>query len=477
MGREISGGQFQQADFDRFAQRLQEETETLRGVFERGELSRRHGVGGYELEAWLVDGGNLPAPVNEAFMARMPAGTVTPELARFNFELNAAPVPVTGDALRRMLDELTANWDRCRQAATEVDAAPVMVGILPTVTDAMLGVDNMSAMARYRALNDQLLRLRRGRPIVLDIQGAEFLHTEHRDVMLEAATTSFQIHLQVSAERAVRYYNAGIVLSGPMVGVSANSPFLFGKRLWRETRVPLFEQSVAAGGFGGAAFGPVKRATFGSGYARRSLMEVFEENLEHYPVLLPVELDDDPATLPHLRLHNGTLWRWNRPLLGLDEDGTPHLRLEHRVVPAGPSVVDTLANAALFFGLVHVLGEQTRAPEAGLEFATARENFYNAAKHGLEARVTWLDGRNWPLSALFREQLLPAAREGLQEQGCAGGDIDRFLDIVAERVRTRRTGAAWQIAYADAHGRDLAGLVAAYRERQDSGAPVHEWPL
>ncbi|HKJ70320.1 MAG TPA: glutamate--cysteine ligase [Gammaproteobacteria bacterium] len=480
MGREISGGGFSQADFERFGERLRSETETLRGHFQAGALSSRHGVGGFELEAWLVGRDNCPATVNEAFMARMPAGTVTPELARFNFELNATPMAVTGGALGHMFEELAANWQRCREAAAEVAAAPVMVGILPTVTDAMLGVANMSGMARYRALNDQVLRLREGRPIVLDIQGAEFLHTEHRDVMLEAATTSFQVHLQVAASRAVRYYNAGIVLSGPMVGVSANSPFLFGKRLWRETRVPLFEQSVAAGGIGGAAFGPVKRATFGSGYARASLMEVFEENLEHYPALLPVALDDDPASLPHLRLHNGTLWRWNRPLVDFDDDGTPHLRLEHRVVPAGPSVADSLANAALFFGLAQALAEDPEPPEAALEFATARENFYNAAKHGLEARVTWLDGRHWPLAALLRERLLPAAREGLTELGCDAGDRDRFLGIIEQRVRTGRTGrtgAAWQIAYADAHGRDLPALVGAYRRNQDSGAPVHEWPV
>ncbi|MEF8792399.1 hypothetical protein [Thiohalorhabdus sp.] len=477
MGREITGGEFQQADFDRFAERLRAETETLREHFQKDRFSPRHGVGGYELEAWLVDGANQPAPVNEAFMARMPAETVTPELARFNFELNSTPLPVTGDALRRMHDELAANWRRCREAASELGADPVMVGILPTVTDAMLGVANMSPRTRFKALNEQVLQARGDRPIPLDIQGAEFLHTEHHDVMLEAATTSFQVHLQVAPERAVRYYNAATVLSGAMVGVSANSPFLFGKRLWRETRVPLFEQAVAAGGFGDAAFGPVKRVTFGHGYVRRSLLEVFEDNLAHYPVLLPVELEHERDSLPHLRLHNGTLWRWNRPLLGFDDDGTPHLRVEHRVISAGPSVIDTMANAAFFYGLIHALAEQEEAPEADLEFATARDNFYRAAKHGLEARLVWMDGRNWPLRDLMRERLLPAAREGLADQGCAAADVEGFIGILEERVRTAQTGAAWQIAYANTHGRDMAGLVGAYRQRQDSGAPVHEWSV
>jgi hypothetical protein len=477
MGREISGGHFRQRDFARFQRRLEEETEQLAAVFEGRGLSARHGCGGYELEAWLVDATEQPAPVNEAFLERMPAEVASPELSRFNFELGAPPRLVTGDYFTAMGTELAGNWQRCREVAAGLGAAPVMIGILPTVSDAMLGMANMSRMARYRALNEQVMRQRRGRALPLDIQGHEFLHTEHRDVMLEAATTSFQLHLQVTADQAARYYNAAVALSGPMVGASANSPFLFGKRLWRETRIPLFEQAVAVGGFGGAAFGPVKRVTFGSGYVRHSLLELFLENRDHFPVLLPVALDDPPDTLPHLRLHNGTIWRWNRPLMGFDDDGTPHLRIEHRVVPAGPTVADTVANAALFFGLVRALAEQEPAPEALLEFPTARENFYSAAKHGLGATQTWLDGRHWPLASLLRERLLPAAREGLEAAGCAGADIDHYLGIIGERVRTRRTGAAWQIAHAEAHGRDFAALVRAYRGYQDGGAPVHTWPV
>ena len=477
MGREITGSRFRKADFERFGKKLREETDRLRDWLKAGRVSRRHGIGGYELEAWLVDSRQEPAPVNEELMARMPAGVVTPELARFNFELGAPPREVGRDFLSGMHGEMAANWRQSRLVAADLGAAPVMIGILPTLTDAMLGVGNMSRMERYKALNEQILRQRRGRPLPLDIQGHEYLHTEHQDVMLEAATTSFQLHLQVAVEKASRFFNAAMAVSGPMVGATANSPFLFGKRLWRETRIPLFEQSVAAGGFGDAAFGPVRRATFGSGYVQRSLMEVFQENLEHFPVLLPVELDDPPETLPHLRLHNGTIWRWNRPLVGFDDDGTPHLRVEHRVVPAGPTPVDSVANAALFFGLVRVLAEQPQPPEEDLEYATARENFYRAAKHGLEAVLAWVDGRHWRLEELLRRRLLPMAREGLQEWGCNAGDTDRFLEVIAERVRTRQTGAAWQIAYAREHGRDFAALVAAYRTHQDEDRPVHEWPV
>jgi hypothetical protein len=266
------------------------------------------------------------------------------------------------------------------------------------------------------------------------------------------------------------------ILSAPMVAVSANSPLLFGKRLWQETRIPLFEQAVAIGGIAGGAFGPLKRVSFGSGYARQSIMEVFVENAEHFPLLLPVDLGDELSRFSHLRLHNGTIWRWNRPLVGFDEDGTPHLRIEHRVIPAGPTVIDTLANTAFFYGLVHSLAEQESVPEHLLEFTRARDNFYAAARYGLNAQVTWLDGRRGRIGELL-QQLIRYAREGLEQLGCEQRLNDYYLSIIEQRLLTGQTGAAWQLRYLDKHGDDLQSLVAAYREHQDSGKPVHEWTL
>jgi len=477
MGQEITERHFRREDFNRFGRRLREETELLAEWLEEGRFSRDHGVGGFELEAWLVDEENRPAPINEQFLERVDNPLVSPELSRFNIELNSTPRPLAGDSLERMEAELAANWADCRRVAAELGADLVMIGTLPTVTDEMLTLENMSAMARYRALNEQVLRLRQGRPIRLDIQGWEHLHAEHHDVMLEAATTSFQIHLQVSQERAARYYNALQVIAAPMVAASGNAPFLFGRRLWRETRIPLFEQAVAVGGVAGAAFGPLKRVTFGSGYVRHSLLELFQENEAHYPVLLPVALEAPPERLPHLRLHNGTIWRWNRPLVDFDRDGTPHLRIEHRVVPAGPSVVDTIANAALFFGLASDLAERPEPVEQRLPFATARENLYSAAKHGLQANITWLDGAHGPVRELLQEELLPAARRGLAGLEVEGRVADHYLKIIEGRVASGRTGAEWQIACRERRGVDFAGLVAAYRACQESGLPVHRWPL
>jgi hypothetical protein len=477
MGQEIHASHFHKEDFKRFSRRLNEESALLQRLFDEGGLSSKHGSGGFELEAWLVDGAGDPAPINEPFLKMLgDEALYSPELSKFNIELNSTPLQVGGDALSRMQRELQGNWDYCRRVAQQLDADLVMIGILPTVRDEMLTPRYMSDMVRYRALNEQVLRLRQGKPLHLNIHGIQHLRSEHKDVMLEAATTSFQIHLQVEPSRALRYYNAMQILSAPMVALSGNSPLLFGKRLWQETRIPLFEQAVAVGGIAGADFGPMKRVSFGTGYARHSLMEVFAENRDHFPLLLPVDLGEETARLNHLRLHNGTIWRWNRPLIGFDEDGTPHLRIEHRVLPSGPTVLDSIANSAFFFGLVHSLAEQDEAPEQQLNFAAARDNFYQAARLGLAAPVDWIDGRHGRMRDLL-QTLLPRARDGLQRQGCNEADIALYLGVIEARLQNGQTGSAWQLGWLDRHGEDLGALVAAYREHQDSGEPVHCWDI
>lgn len=477
MGQEIAHSQFSQQDFDRFDEALQRETARLADWFRSGRLSERQGVAGFELEAWLIDGRGDPAPINEQYLQLLDdGGLYSPELSRFNIELNSTPRQLQGAMFGAMHDELRENWRHCRSVAQRLDADLLMIGILPTVTDEMLTLKHMSAMQRYRALNEQVLVLRQGKPLQLDIQGEDHLLSEHADLMLEAATTSFQIHLQVAPHHAVAYYNAMQILSAPMVAITANSPMLFGKRLWQETRIPLFEQAVAVGGFDGAAFGPVKRVSFGSGYARDSLMEVFEENRDHFPLLLPVHLGEEPDELAHLRLHNGTIWRWNRPLVGHDEDGRPHLRIEHRVIPAGPTVIDTIANLAFFLGLVHALVAEEPNLEQRLAFAAARDNFYKAARYGLNATVDWLDGGHGRMQDLL-EGLLPLSRRGLLQMGCDSEDFEPYLQIIAERLLNRQHGAHWQLAYMDQHQQDLYALVQRYHQLQESGLPVHRWPL
>jgi len=470
MGQEITHIHFPPEAWGAFATRLAQETDLLRQAFAAGHFASDAYVGGFELEAWLVDRNYFPAPDNEAYLAHLNHPLVVPELSKFNVELNGTPQALQGDALSRMEQELTQTWRHCLVKAHDLGNSLIMVGILPTVREADLCLANISPLNRYYALNAEVLKRRGGAPIRVSIEGADRLQLTHADVMLEAATTSFQVHLQVPLEEAVRYYNSSLIVSAPMVAASANSPYLFDHALWEETRIPLFEQAVDMG------TGPA-RVTFGTGYLQHSIAECFEENLAAYDVLLPVQFDEAPARFNHLRLHNGTIWRWNRPLIGFDEAGKPHVRIEHRVMPAGPSILDQIANAAFYFGLARFLAELGQAPEADLTFATARDNFYQAARLGLDAEITWLDGQRVKLHALILDELLPMARQGLRWLGIDEAESARYLDVIQARVKGRQTGAAWQRAYIERHGRDFFRLTAAYLENQRSGAPVHEWDV
>jgi gamma-glutamyl:cysteine ligase YbdK (ATP-grasp superfamily) len=474
MGQEIDRSHFRKRDFDQFQDRLRQETALLKTWFLEGAFDTDRLVAGCELEAWLVDASGYAAPVNERFLALMNSPMVVSELAQFNVELNTMARLLRGSALSQMQGELTALWDQCNQTAQGLDAELLMIGILPTVRERELTVANMSSMTRYQALNQQILRLRKGKPLKLDIKGRDHLKTSHRDILLEAAATSFQVHLQIPGARAHRYYNAAIALSAPMVAVSANSPYFCGLDLWDETRIPLFEQAVQVTLSRAAK---TNRVGFGTGYVKSSLFECFEENLERFVPLLPTTMSEPPEKLAHLRLHNGTIWRWNRPLIGLGENQRPHLRLEHRVIPAGPSIIDTIANAALFYGLVTSLATQERAPETQFPFSQARDNFYAAAKDGLNAQVTWLGEKRGAMCDLLRQRLLPMARRGLQRLDLNAANIDRYLGVIEERVRRKQTGACWQRAYVAKHGKDMQALVNAYRTHLRSGAPVHEWSL
>ncbi len=476
MGQEISYSQFTHRDFDRFGERLRRETAILHDWFRERRFTPASGVAGFEVEAWLVDRAGQPAPLNQAFLERMADPLVVPELSVFNIELNTPPLALHGGALRRMHGNLENLWQRCQRVAADLDVAVALIGILPTLRDTDLTVEHMSDQERYRAINDQILRRRHGRPMQLAIHGAETLRLSHPDVMLEAATTSFQAHLQVAPDQAAAFFNAALALSAPLVAATANSPLLFGKALWEETRIPLFEQGVDLAGGASADNPAYRRVTFGNDYIRASLLELFAENLTHYPPLLPVDLGAEPADrLPHLRLHNGTIWRWNRPLLGFEADGTPHLRIEHRVMPAGPSIPDLIANAALYYGLVHALTRAATPVTAALPFALSRANFYAAARDGLRAEIVWLNGRRAPLRQLLLEELLPLARRGLRELEIDAADAEDYLGIIAARVDSGRTGSNWQRCFLARHGPDLATLTLAYLEQQRSGKPVHEW--
>jgi len=477
MGQEINRTRFSEADHEQFSARLAEETAALRSFAKGGGFKDARYVAGFELEAWLLDHAGWPSPVNARFLRALNDPLVVPELSRFNVELNAPPVEMGAGVLAAMEESLLTTWDSCQRVAHDMDTVLAMIGILPTIRDEDLCLANMSAMNRFDVLNAQVLQQRDGAPIRIDIEGVDQLHLIRPDVMLEAATTSFQLHLQVPFEPAGRYYNASLVSCAPLLAAAVNSPLLFGQRLWQETRVPLFEQSVELGGYNGLAEPTVRRVTFGRDYVAHSPLELFEENLEHYPVLLPVPQADPPSRFPHLRLHNGAIWRWVRPLIGFDTSGQGHVRLEQRVLPSGPTVLDMVANAALYFGLVHVLARQPQAVESELPFSAARDNFYAAARHGLQAELTWLDGRRYAARDLLLDAVLPMARQGLRDFGLPDAEIEHYLGVVEARVRSGQTGSAWQLQRLARVGGDVHRMMDDYLDNQRSGAPVHEWNL
>ena len=470
MGQEITSSHFAPRDFEMFAERLLHETNQLANWIEEGRFAPSHHVGGFELEAWLLNENAKPAPINQSILEQLNHSLVVSELAKFNLELNGNPQPLTGTAFSDLADELKQTCTLCDQTAAGERARLAMIGILPTLSQKHLTPENMSPLKRYQALDQQLYLQRKGSPVHLNIKGREHLQIEHSNVMLESATTSFQIHLKVNIDQGSRFYNASKILSAPMVALSANSPYLFGTDLWDETRIPLFEQSVWAkeNEFS-------KRVSFGIRYAR-TILECFVANLYRYSILLPRIIDQPEAPLPHLRLHNGTIWRWNRPLIGFNRQGKPHLRIEHRVVPSGPTVADSIATAAFYYGAVYMLANQPEPPERHIPFQQARENFYNAAKTSLDTQVQWLDGKRVPMLELCRE-LLSIARRGLEELEVEQHEIDHWLGIIKGRLQTKRNGAIWQRAWTAKHGRNMQGLTEAYLKRQQADRPIYEWDI
>ncbi len=473
MGQEIGSDTFTEDDFARFGQRLELETQHAHEAFTHGRFSNKGWVAGFELEAWLVDEHFFPVPRNVAFLEQMGNPLVVEELSRFNVEINGTAQHLSGTALSQLENELVSTWRQCLEVARDQGTILVAIGTLPTVRERDLSLASMSPRKRYAALNRQILKLRCGRPVTLEISGIDKLSLTHDDIMLEAATTSFQVHLQIPAGEAARAYNASQVLAGPLVAMAANSPFLFEHALWHETRIPLFEQAVDSCD---PARPERRRVTFGADYLGADPMGYFAENVSLYPVLLPFDECEPVNRYAHLRMHNGTIWRWNRMLIGFDENSEPHLRVEQRALPAGPSIIDMVANAAFYYGLMRVFARQAVAPESQLAFAGARENLYQCARYGLDAQVVWLDGSRRPVADLLLEELLPLAGEGLTELGLDVADVKRYLAVVEGRLRSGQNGAVWQLAH-HAKYRDFQRLTADYLEHQRKLTPVHEWPI
>ena len=478
------------ATYQGFMKSLLAEVHALETMLDRGLIESGVRRIGAEQEMFLIDRAHKPATKALEILENINDDRFTHELGLFNLEANLSPQNLSGNCLRLMENELQDVYKRAREAAEQADCDIALIGILPTLTMKNLGLDSMVPTSRYYALNDAIRALR-GDDFHFTINGIDQLSVKHDNVMLEACNTSFQVHFQVSPENFARQYNIAQAVTGPLLAAAVNSPILLGKRLWHETRIAVFEYSIDTRSEAHQERGLRPRVHFGDRWLDGSVTEIFKEDIARFRIVLTTETEDDPLamieqgimpSLNALRLHNGTVYRWNRPCYGV-HNNVPHLRIENRVIPSGPTIVDEMANAAFFYGMMAGMSAQVEDIRDHLTFADVKANFLGAARDGIRAQMNWFDDTHLPAKQLVLEQLLPLAREGLQEAGIDQDDIDRYLGVLHDRVSMRRTGSRWALESLEKMGDNgtqdqrMRCLVNSMVEQQTTGRPICEWIL
>ncbi|WP_030263883.1 glutamate-cysteine ligase family protein [Streptomyces violens] len=496
MGEKVTAGGIEHDDRQRYRRRLGECLEGLTRLLDEKRFDRPKNLMGIEIELNLASADGMPRMMNSEVLERIASRDFQTELAQFNLEVNILPHRLSGRVLDQLAEELRTGLAYADRKAREVAARIVMIGILPTLTAEDLVSSNLSEADRYTLLNNEM-RAARGEDFEIDIEGVERLTATSPSIAPEAACTSVQLHLQVTPNRFAAVWNAAQALTAVQVAIGANSPFLFGRELWRESRPPVFQQSTDTRPPELQTQGVRPRTWFGERWIE-SAHDLFEENVRYFPPLLPMCGEEDPLAvlekggvpeLSELVLHNGTVYRWNRPVYAVAE-GVPHLRVENRVLPAGPTVTDVIANTAFYYGLVRALADEPRPIWTRLPFAAAAENFDTACRYGIDAALQWpRPGRSGgiaqiPAVRLVLQELLPMAAAGLDGWGVAPADRDHYLGVIEARCRRRVNGASWQAAafHRALQGglereEALAAMTRRYSELMHEGRPVHEWPL
>ncbi len=474
-----------------FTRQLLQDVRAVEHMLERGMFDSGQRRIGAEQEIFLVDRKWQPAPIAEEVLSKSKDSRVVNELTRFNLELNLDPYVFEGDCLSRMEGQITELLEYTRGIAAELNAEIVLTGILPTIHLSDLGLDNMAPKPRYFALNDAIMSLRGG-PAQFQIRGVDELFFKHDTILVEGCNTSFQTHFQVAPEEFAHFYNIAQLVAGPCLALAANSPVLFGKRLWRETRIALFQQAVDTRSTNLYLREMSPRVHFGTEWVQSSVTEIYKEDIARFRVIMTAEHEDafevlgsgGVPKLKALQLHNSTVYRWNRACYGIT-DGRPHLRIENRILPSGPTVVDEVANAAFWFGLVGGLANKIEDVAKLVDFDDAKSNFVAAARQGLGSQLTWLDGKRSPADDLILNELLPIAHEGLKSSDILDADVDKYLGIIERRVSSGQTGSQWTLDSlarmrkegGSSRSDRLNAVVAAMVSRQKTEAPVHEWAV
>ena len=479
-----------EATHQAFMKSLITEVHALEKMLDNGLIETGVRRIGAEQEMFLIDKAHKPALKAMEILDVIDDERFTHELGLFNLEANLAPHRLGSDCLSLMEAEAQEIYKKARATAARFDCDIALVGILPTLTRENLGLDSMVPTPRYFALNDAIKALR-GDEFDFTINGIDQLAVKHDNVMLEACNTSFQVHFQVSPENFAKNYNIAQVVTAPLLAASVNSPILLGKRLWHETRIAVFEYSIDTRSKIQQERGLKPRVHFGDRWLEESVTEIFKEDIARFRIVLTTETEEDPMgmieqgimpSLNALRLHNGTVYRWNRPCYGV-HNNIPHLRIENRVIPSGPTVLDEVANAAFFYGMMAGMTEQVKDIREYLTFSDVKANFLAAARDGIRAQMNWFNDTHLPAKQLVLEQLLPLAREGLQEAGIDADDIDKYLGVVRDRVSMRRTGARWALesleGMQDSGTLDqrLRCIVRSMVDQQTTGKPISQWDL
>ncbi len=491
MGRDVPVTEFTREDRRRYRQKVRRCLDVFARMLRESRFDFDRPLAGLEIELNLVDATGDPAMKNAEVLDAIADPLWCTELGQFNIEINVPPLRLTAEGTAELERTVRDSLNHAEQAAATQGAHMVMIGILPTLRETDLSLDTLSANPRYALLNEQIFAAR-GEDLRIAIDGVERLSTHADSVAPEAACTSVQFHLQVSPAEFAAYWNAAQAIAGVQLATAANSPFLFGKELWRETRIPLFEQATDTRPEELKEQGVRPRVWFGERWIT-SVFDLFEENSRYFPALLPICDDEDPLEvldrgdiplLPELTLHNGTVYRWNRPVYAVVR-GKPHLRVENRVLPSGPTVVDIAANGAFYYGLVRALAEAERPVWTQMSFATAEDNLHTAARNGIESRLYWPRIGEVPASELVLRRLLPLAYQGLDQWGVAPAERDRLLGIIEQRCLVGQTGATWQaetlraIDAADNVDRHTAlqRMTRQYIKHMHTNEPVHTWPI
>lgn len=472
-----------------FMQALLADLRALAFMLEDGRIESGTRRIGAEQEMFLVDRSLRPAPLALEVLDRAKDSRLTTEIARFNLEANLTPLELTGHCFQTMHGELTEVLTKTGAAAGELGVEVLLAGILPTLRVSDLTLANLTPMPRYEELNRSVTALRGG-PFSIHIKGLDELQITHDNMMMESCNTSFQVHFQVNPADFVVNYNIAQAITAPVLAAAVNSPLLFGHRLWQETRLALFQHSTDARSRTQLARSQPTRVAFGEQWLEHSVIELLHDQIARFRPIMISRPEEDPMhvlargevpRLSALRMHNGTVWPWNRACYGVS-NGVAHLRIENRALPAGPTVSDEIANTAFFVGLMLALPNEYGDISRRMAFDDAKANFFTAARYGLNAQFNWIDGRNYPASVLILDHLLPLARQGLENASVDTSDIDAYLGVIAERVRSGQTGAQWMLkslAANEDHGpKDLSyrRLVSTMLAKQKDGQPVHTWP-